>query len=184
MIKRIPALILLISSAFILSACNTGDKRVVIIDKAEAVSDRANQKQAILDMYATWNKAVEAGDRAGYLALLHDDIRMVPQAAEDITGIDAYGKFLVPVFSNATYKVNRLTDWDIEFLSDDIAQVRYDYIIDITMIAGSDTITDSKAALSQMSNNLKYNDVVKRDSSGNWKVLRHMWNAGYERKSE
>lgn len=177
-----PIFVSLLLCAFLVSGCDAGNSQVTITDKAEKNYESAESTQAILDLYTRWNDAVEAGDREGYLSILHNDIRMVPQAAEDIIGIKDYGEFLIPVFANASYQVTPLTGWDIEFLSEDTAQVRYDYIIDITMKGDVDTITDSEAALSQMSNNLKYNDVVKRDASGSWKVLRHMWNAGYERE--
>jgi hypothetical protein len=87
------------------------------------------------------------------------------------------------VFNNASYKIINLSDWDIEFIGNDIAQVRYDYIIEITLKSKTKLITESKATLSKLSNNLKYNDLVVRGADGQWKVLRHMWNAGYERAS-
>lgn len=144
---------------------------------------RAADKEAILNVYSTWNEAVESGDREGYLSVLHNEIRMVPQSAPDIVGIEAYGEFLIPVFNNASYKIINLSDWDIDFIGNDIAQVRYDYIIEVTIKSETEIITDSKAALSKLSNNLKYNDLVIRGTDGQWKVLRHMWNAGYERAS-
>jgi ketosteroid isomerase-like protein len=144
---------------------------------------RAVDKEAILNVYSTWNEAVEAGDRNGVLSVLHNKIRMVPQSAPDIVGIEAYGEFLIPVFNNASYKIINLSDWDIEFIGNDIAQVRYDYIIEITLKSKTKLITESKATLSKLSNNLKYNDLVVRGADGQWKVLMHMWNAGYERAS-
>ena len=46
---------------------------------------------------------------------------------------------------------------------------------------GVDTITNSDAALTKMTNNSKYLDVLKRQNSGEWKVFRHMWNEGTKR---
>ena len=104
---------------------------------------RAADKEAILNVYSTWNEAVESGDREGYLSVLHNEIRMVPQSAPDIVGIEAYGEFLIPVFNNASYKIINLSDWDIDFIGNDIAQVRYDYIIEITIKSETEIITDS-----------------------------------------
>lgn len=153
------------------------------MQKPTELDTRGIDKKEILNVYRTWNQAVEAGDREGYLSILHNEIRMVPQSAPDIVGIEAYGEFLIPVFENASYRIIKLSDWDIEFISNDIAQVRYDYIIEVIIKSETEIITDSKAALSKLSNNLKYNDLVVRDNDGRWKVLRHMWNAGYERAS-
>lgn len=144
-------------------------------------TSRESDVKAIEGLYHTWNSAVETGSREKYLSILDDNIRMVPPGAQDIVGIKNYAQFLIPVFANAAYKITHIGALDIEFLGDDFAVARYDYIVDVTMESGVDVITDSDAALDLLSNNLKYNDVLRRQADGSWKVLRHMWNAGYAR---
>ena len=143
--------------------------------------NRESDNFAVQNVYKIWNAAVEAGDREGYLSILDDDIRMVPSGAPDIYGIEAYAEFLISVFANAQYKITHLSEHDVEFISRDTAVVRYDYIIDVTLGQGVEVITDSKAALDQLTNNIKYQDILRRQEDGSWKVLRHMWNDGYAR---
>ena len=153
----------------------------IMVAAGDPESIRESDNLAIQNIYKVWNAAVEAGDREGYLSILDDEIRMVPPDASDIVGIEAYAEFLIPVFANAQYKITHLSDHEVEFLSQDAAVVRYDYIVDVTLGKDVEVITESDAALDQMSNNLKYQDLVRRQKDGSWKVLRHMWNNGYER---
>lgn len=132
-------------------------------------------KNAITQLYDDWAAAVESSDRLGYLAVLDEDINMIAPGASDIIGRDAYGKFLLPVFQYATYRIERLGTPQIELMGD-YALVRYDYVVHITMAKGVDKITDNQAALDKLVNRAKYLDIVKRQDSGGWKVFRHMWN--------
>jgi len=155
-----------------LTACDTSPGAVTDRQLAEqATTDRA----AIKQLYATWLIAVEEGDRQQYVDLLDENITMIPPGAGDIMGRERYANFLIPVFENAEYKVKPVGDIDIQILGD-IALVRYDYTIDITMKTGIANITDSAAALDKPVNSSKYHDVLLRQIDGGWKVLRHMWN--------
>ena len=169
---KIKTIILFIATAF-LSACTSNGAPVI------ASTSYDKDIASITALYKTWNTAVEAGDREGYLGILDDNIRMVPPGAADIIGKQAYAQFLIPVFANAQYEIVYLNDLQIEIISPDIAVARYDYIIDVTMNSDVEKITESDAALDQASNNTKYHDVLKRQTDGSWRVLRHMWNDGH-----
>ena len=134
----------------------------------------------ILKLYENWATAVENGDRQQYVNLLDESVVLIAPGAPDIVGRENYAKFLSPVFENATYKIEPQGKFDIELLGD-FALVRYDYIVNIVIKDGVDTITNSDAALTQLTNNSKYLDVLKRQNSGEWKVFRHMWNEGTKR---
>lgn len=133
-----------------------------------------NDKDAIVTLYKAWNEAVETGSREGYLALLDQQIRMTPPGAPDIVGWDAYAEFLIPVFDSASYTITPVSNYDIEVL-DDIALARYDYIVGVSLKEGVEGV-EQAGALNQQESNLKYSDVLRRQTDGSWKVLRHTWN--------
>ena len=138
------------------------------------MTNENKDKDEIINLYKTWNEAVEAGNREGYLALLDQDIRMTPPGAPDIIGWDAYAEFLIPVFDSASYTITPVSDYQIEVL-DDIALARYDYIVGVSLKEGVEGI-EQAGALNQQESNLKYSDVLRRQTDGSWKVLRHTWN--------
>jgi len=154
----------------LLVACDNDPRATDSQLAQQVITDRA----AVAQLYATWRRAVEEGDRQQYVDLLDENITMVPPGATDIVGREAYATFLIPVFENAEYKIESLGDIDIQ-IEGDIALARYDYIVYVSMKAGVANITDSAAALDQMVNKSKYLDVLKRQADGGWKVLRHMW---------
>ena len=142
-----------------------------------SIHNRSTDISGILQLYEKWAAAVESGDRQQYLNLLDENVALIAPGAPDIVGKENYAEFLMPVFENATYKIEPLGSFDIQLLND-FALVRYDYIVHVSIKEGVDTITNSDAALTQTMNNSKYLDVLKRYGSGEWKVFRHMWNEG------
>ena len=142
-----------------------------------SIHNRSKDISGILQLYEKWAAAVESGDRQQYLNLLDENVALIAPGAPDIVGKENYAEFLIPVFENATYKIEQLGSFDIQLLND-FALVRYDYIVHVSIKEGVDTITNSDAALAQTINNSKYLDVLKRYDSGEWKVFRHMWNKG------
>lgn len=128
--------------------------------------------KAIQALYKTWDTAVQSGDRDTYVALLDENVRMIPPGAKDVIGKNAYAEFLIPVFEYGKYEIVPRGDLKIELLGD-IALTRYDYIVNI--YEGADSIEQS-GALNQESNDMKYFDVLRRQEDGTWKVLVHMWN--------
>ena len=128
-------------------------------------NDSADDKKAIQELYQTWDIAVHNGDRDGYVALLDENIRMVPPGAKDVIGRDAYAEFLIPVFQYGKYEIVPRGDLEITVLGD-IALTRYDYIVKVY----------EDGAESQESTDMKYCDVLRRQEDGTWKILMHMWN--------
>ena len=134
-------------------------------------NDSADDKKAIQELYQTWDIAVHSGDRDGYVALLDENIRMVPPGAKDVIGRDAYAEFLIPVFQYGKYEIVPRGDLEINVLGD-IALTRYDYLVKV--YEGATKMQDG--ALTQESNDMKYSVVLRRQEDGTWKVLLHMWN--------
>ena len=130
-----------------------------------------DDKKAIQKLYQTWDIAVHKGDRDGYVALLDENVRMVPPGAKDVIGRDAYAEFLIPVFQYGKYEIVPRGDLEINVLGD-IALTRYDYLVKVY----ADANKMQNGALTQESNDMKYSDVLRRQEDGSWKVLLHMWN--------
>ncbi len=158
---------------FVLVSCDKQNDTLL----ASSISNEAKDELAILQLYENWTAAVENGDRQKYVNLLDENVVLVAPGAADIVGRKDYATFLSPVFENATYKIEPIRAFDIELLGD-VALVRYDYLVHVTMKDGVNTITDSEAALTKLTNKSKYLDVLKRQASGEWRVFRHMWNEG------
>ena len=141
------------------------------------IDNRSADISGILRLYEKWAAAVESGDRQRYVNLLDENVALIAPGAQDIVGKENYAEFLMPVFANATYKIEPLGSFDIQLIND-FALVRYDYVVRVSIKEGVETITNSDAALTQTMNNSKYLDVLRRNDSGEWKVFRHMWNEG------
>jgi len=127
---------------------------------------------AIQALYAAWREAVQTGSIPGYLACLDDDIRMMAPSAADVYGIDNYAAFLEPVFDNASYRIEQRGPVHVEVMGD-TAIARYDYIIHVTM-TGDDIA--SEGALTDMVNDMRYFDTLRRQEDGGWKAYTHIWN--------
>ncbi len=120
---------------------------------------------AIRHLQASWNAAVESGSIEGYLAVLDEDVELMPTDAPLIRGRDNYGQFLQPVFVQDSYEIE-VTDPGTIQVSGDLAYARYEYIIHRTP-KGSDEPVSSRR---------KFLDVLRRQEDGSWRVLEHIWN--------
>lgn len=120
---------------------------------------------AIKTLQADWNKAVEAGSIDGYVAVLDDDIELMPTDAEPITGADNYRAFLQPVFVNDTYRIEAAGPTEI-VVDGDLAYARYDYIIHRSPKDSDETFSTLR----------KYLDIMRRQPDGSWRVYKHIWN--------
>lgn len=132
---------------------------------AEAADEGAEDVAGIRALYAAWNDAVENGDVPGYLAVLDEDVELMPTDAPPIQGRDNYGVFLGPVFTSDRFEIEVAEPAAIE-IDGDLAWARYDYIIH-RLPAGSDT---------RISSYRKFLDVLKRQPDGSFRVLKHIWN--------
>ena len=132
---------------------------------APLAADAGADAAAIRDLQAAWNTAVEAGDIAGYLAVLDADVELLPTDAPPIRGRDHYGQFLGPVFEQDSYEIE-VVDLGTVGVDGDLAYARYDYIIHRTPKAGGERVSSLR----------KFVDVLRRQEDGSWRVLKHIWN--------
>ena len=130
---------------------------------------------AITKLYADWRAAVEAGNIAGYVRVLHDDVIMMPPGAADVVAASSYAAFLAPVFAAATYKIEVVSPPQIEVVGE-LAVARYEYVIHLTLKNPDSAITEP-GALTASRTAARYFDVLRRRSDGAWGVWRHTWNA-------
>ena len=143
--------------------CVAGD------DKSSGSTDDV---KAIEALYAGWRHAVEHSNIDGYLAILHQDIRLLPPGAAAVQGRDNYGKFLAPVFDTASYDIEIERLQDIEVVGD-TAIAEYDYTIHLNLKNPEVGVTEP-GALTESSTSARYFDVLLRTDEG-WKVWRHSW---------
>ena len=125
---------------------------------------------AIRALQDSWNAAVEAGSADGYIAVLDDNIELLPINAPPINGTEGYRAMLDGVFGANTFDIEVVDRGNIE-VSGDLGWARYDYIIHRTPKAtddGSEPVTVSSQG--------KYLDIMRRQEDGSWRVYKHIWN--------
>jgi ketosteroid isomerase-like protein len=138
----------------------------------EPVSPQTDE-QAIDALYANWRRAVEHADIPGYVAVLHEEVRLLPPGAEPIVGAASYAKFLEPVFAAANYRIEVVRSPAIEVFGD-VALAEYEYVIHLELkdaqvgVAQPGALTAERTAA-------RYIDVLRRDATGRWAVYRHAW---------
>ena len=142
-----------------------------------AVADTSADEEAIAALYQSWRGAVEASDIEGYLNVLRSDVRLLPPGADAIDGRDNYGRFLVPVFDTATYRIE-VHRYPVVEVVGDVAIAEYDYTIHLTL-KNPDVEIDEPGALTASETTARYFDVLVKED-GRWLVWRHAWQ-GYER---
>ena len=141
---------------------------------ADIKADEKADIKAIEVLYAGWRHAVEHSNIDGYLAILHQDIRLLPPGAAAVQGRDNYGEFLAPVFDTATYAIEIERLQEIEVVGD-AAVAEYDYTIHLNL-KNPDVGVSEPGALTESSTSARYFDVLLRTEEG-WKVWRHSWQA-------
>jgi ketosteroid isomerase-like protein len=129
--------------------------------------------QAIDALYANWRLAVEHGDIPGYVAVLHEDVRLLPPDAEPVVGAANYAKFLEPVFATANYRIEVIESPVIEVF-DDVALAEYQYVIHLAL-KNPEVGVEQPGALTAERTAARYVDVLRRDAAGRWAVYRHAW---------
>ena len=92
-----------------------------------------SDEQAIGALYESWRAAVQGSSIAGYLDVLHEDVRLLPPGSDAVQGRAQYGEFLKPVFASATYKIEVHRYPQIE-VRGDTAIAEYDYTIHLTLL--------------------------------------------------
>ncbi len=133
-----------------------------------------NDVKAIEQLYANWRTAVEAADIPGYVAGLHENVRMLPPGAPAVQDASSYADFLKPVFAAATYKIEVASYPDIT-VTGDTAVAEYVYTIVLTLKDPEAGVTEP-GALTANRTTSRYFDVLKKTDAG-WRVWRHTWHA-------
>lgn len=127
---------------------------------------------AINQVYADWRRAVLRADIPGYVAVLAEDVRLMPPDADAIVGKGRYAAFLEPVFAAASYRIEVVLSPQVEVVGD-LAVAEYEYVIHLAMRDGAE-ISEPGAITAARSHN-RYFDVLRRNQTGDWLVWRHTW---------
>jgi len=138
-----------------------------------ATREALTEVDAIEAVYADWRSAVERADIAGYVAVLHDDVRLLPPDAEPIVGSGSYEAFLKPVFAAADYRIEVIRSPEIEVFGD-LALAEYEYVIHLHLKNPAAGV-EQPGALTAARTRARYVDVLRRDAAGVWTVYRHAW---------
>jgi ketosteroid isomerase-like protein len=138
-----------------------------------ALADTQADVEAIDGLYANWRKAVESADIPGYVAVLDENVRLLPPGAEPIVGAASYAKFLEPVFAAADYRIEVVRSPVIEVYGD-VALAEYEYVIHLKL-KNPEVGVQQPGALTAERSAARYVDVLRRDANGRWAVYRHAW---------
>lgn len=138
-----------------------------------ASAESSAERRKIEKLYAEYREAVEASSLAGYLRVLHPDVRLLPPGAPAIDTAKRYGEFLQGVFGAATYRVEVLRAPEVSVLGD-VALAEYDYTIHLARKDPNVGVTEP-GALTEAKTTSRYLDVLRRDASGEWRIWRHSW---------
>lgn len=135
--------------------------------------DASAERRKIEILYAEYRKAVESSSIAGYLRVLHPEVRLLPPGAPAIDTARRYGEFLQAVFGAATYRivVNRAPQ---VVVVGDVAVAEYDYTIHLTRKNPEVGVTEP-GALTADATSSRYFDVLRKDEGGDWRIWRHTW---------
>jgi ketosteroid isomerase-like protein len=137
------------------------------------LADTESDVEAIDGLYAGWRAAVESADIPGYVAVLHEDVRLLPPGAAPIVGAANYAQFLEPVFAAADYRIEVLRSPVIEVFGD-VALAEYEYVIHLAL-KNAEVGVQQPGALTAERTSARYIDVLRRNASGRWAVYRHAW---------
>lgn len=136
-------------------------------------ADTQADVEAIERLYANWRKAVESADIPSYVAVLDEDVRLLPPGAEAIVGAANYARFLEPVFAAAEYSIEVVRSPVIEVFGD-VALAEYEYVIHLAL-KDPHVGVQQPGALTAERSAARYIDVLRRDANGRWAVYRHAW---------
>jgi ketosteroid isomerase-like protein len=136
-------------------------------------TESANARREIETLYAEYRGAVEASSLAGYLRVLHPEVRLLPPGAPAIDTAQRYGEFLAGVFGAATYRVEVLRAPEVRVFGD-VAIAEYDYTIHLARKDPAVGVTEP-GALTEAATTSRYLDVLRRGADGAWRIWRHSW---------
>ena len=145
-------------------------------------SSFATEQQEIKEieaLYSKWKIAVERSDIDSYLSNLHEDIRLRPPAGDPVDGIESYRRFLGPVFSSATYKI-QVDKSPVITIFGNNAIAEYDYTIQRSVIKNAN-VTLEKGAITESVAPSSYVDFLRKREDGSWSVYLHTWRSQPEK---
>jgi uncharacterized protein (TIGR02246 family) len=153
----------LLPIALILFACTApASEPPAVDDKAQREADT----QAIKEVEAKWDAATNANDADGIMALLTDDIIVVPPNAPAIEGKEAVRRFLVADFEENSYKDTKGSVVEVR-LAGDWAYVRGTWRGTVTPKAGGESSEDIG----------QWIEIFDRQPDGSWKISRNMYSS-------
>ena len=124
-------------------------------------------------LYLKWKIAVETSDIDSYLSNLHEDIRLRPPAGDPVDGIESYRRFLGPVFSSATYKI-QVDRPPVVTIFGNNAIAEYDYTIQRSVLKNASVMLE-KGAITESVSPSSYVDFLRKRDDGSWSVYLHTW---------
>ena len=130
-------------------------------------------------LYSKWKIAVETSDIDSYLSNLHEDIRLRPPAGDPVDGIENYRRFLGPVFSSATYKI-QVDESPVITIFGNNAIAEYNYTIQRSVIKNAN-VTLEKGAITESVSPSSYVDFLRKRQDGSWSVYLHTWRSQPEK---
>ena len=145
-------------------------------------SSFATEQQEIKEieaLYSKWKIAVETSDIDSYLSNLHEDIRLRPPAGDPVDGIENYRRFLGPVFSSATYKI-QVDESPVITIFGNNAIAEYDYTIQRSVLKNA-KVTLEKGAITESVSPSSYVDFLTKRPDGSWSVYLHTWRSRPEK---
>lgn len=150
-----------------LSGGTNGEKRV------GSSPDTSAERRKIETLYAEYRQAVEGSSLAGYLRVLHPEVRLLPPGAPAIDTARRYGEFLEGVFGAATYRIEVQRAPEVVVVGE-VAVAEYEYTIHLTRKNPAIGVTES-GALTADATSSRYFDVLRKDDAGEWRIWRHSW---------
>ena len=135
------------------------------LDEHQDINLEKSETAVIESLYQDWITAVETGNTDLYLSVLSEDIELIPTDAPALRTNKDYGDFLKTVFVDDSFKINQIGDREI-IISGNLAYARYDYEI----------IRTSKNDQVSYPTIRNFLDILMKNESGNWKVIKHIWN--------
>ncbi len=143
--------------AFAVAACAAAD---------EATNDPAADAAAITAVRVAEGQAAEAGNAEAYLALLTDDVVVMPGNEPPFTGKVAAREWLDEFAEQFEIVFDSYVTDEIE-VSGDLAYERYTGVWTVTPRAGGDPVTE----------HLKGIHIYHRQADGSWLIARDVWNS-------
>ena len=144
-----------------------------------SLAEEQQDIEKIKTLYSNWKIAVESSDIDSYLSNLHEDIRLRPPAGDPVDGIENYRRFLGPVFSSATYKI-QVDESPVITIFGNNAIAEYDYTIQRSVLKNA-KVTLEKGAITESVSPSSYVDFLRKREDGSWSVYLHTWRSQPEK---